>query len=369
MQADDGYAGLNSLAAQLAGLDLDPAPKAAPQKPAKASLTPPSDIDEDEDEDDGANLDQAARDQATPNSKADPATDPASADFDPDAPVLPDTEDQDADGEAEDDQDDSAAAPDTKLKTENFKLREAKRQLKDQLEAAQQRLDQMEQQLATVPAAATTTPTFTGYFAQVTQAADVPHIEARLQADIDYLDDNADGYFYTDQATGQEIEVSKAQARDLKRNLQAQLRNAPKVLDILTKHQTRAQEADSLARKKYPFVFDPKAKLNERVLDAAKEFPELSHSPAKALALGRLAIGKLVESGEYTLVKRARPDAATRPNAAAPTRSTTSSAPPPTQGRSGPRSSAPQQGLGDRIARGDRDAMEEAAMAMITQSK
>lgn len=369
VQEDDGFAGLNQLAAQLAGLNLDTPSPAAPQKPAKAQLTPPSDIDEDdEDEDDGADLDQAARDKATPTSKADPANDPASTDFDPDAPVLPDTEDQDADGEAEDEQDDSAAAPDTKLKTENFKLREAKRQLKDQLEAAQKRLDEMEQQLATVPAAATT-PAFTGYFAQVTQADDVANVEARLQADIDYLDDNADGYTYINQATQREVEVSKAQVRDLKRNLQAQLRNAPKVLDILTKHQTRAQEADTLARKKYPFVFDPKAKLNERVLDAAKEFPELTHSPAKALALGRLAIGKLVESGEYTLVKRVRPDAATRPTAAAPTRSTTSSAPPPTQGRSGPRSSAPQQGLGDRIARGDRDAMEEAAMAMITTSK
>ena len=357
----------NSLAAQLAGLNLDSPDSPAPQKPAKAKLTAPPDLDEDDDDDD--DLDTAARDQDTTSDEIDPDADPASDAFDPDAPVLSDDDAEDADGEAEDDPDsDDAANPDTQLKKDNFKLREAKRQLKADLEAAQQRLDELEAKLAAVPNAASTPPSFGGYFSQVTKAEDLPAVEARLQADIDFLEDNAEGYSYTDQNTGQEVEVTKAQARELKRNLQSQLRYAPKVLEMLTQHQTRAQEADTLARKKYPFVFDPKAKLNERVLDAAKEFPELSRSPVRALALGRLAIGKLVESGEYTLVKRTKTaPASARPAASA--KAAPSSAPPPIPGRNGSRHSAPKENLGERIARGDRDALEDAAMALITPSK
>lgn len=370
VQADDGYASLNNLAAQLAGLDEAPN-SPAPKKPAKAKLTPPPDSDEDDDDDD---LDPAARDQSVHDADdTDPDAAPASDSFDPDAPVLSD-EDEDADGEAGDEDDaEGAAEQDTedpkgsKLKSENFKLREAKRQLKTELEDTRKRLDDLEAKLATVPQSASTTPTFDGYFAQVSKVEDIPAIESRLQADLDYLDDNPDGYSYTDQTTGQEVEVTRAQVRELKRNLQTQLRQAPKVLDALTKHQTRAQEADTLARKKYPFVFDPKAKLNERVLDAAKEFPELTRSPSRALALGRLAIGQLVESGEYMLVKRSK--AAAPSHSAAPSRRTTSSAPPPIQGRNGHRQTAPQDGLGERISRGDRNAMEEAALAMITPSK
>ena len=369
VREDDGLAGLSAIAAQLAGLEGPGTDDPAPRKTAKAKLTPPADIDDDDDEDAG-DLDEAARGQAEPPSDNSTGAAPADA-FDPDAPVLGEDED-DADGEvtgADDtdgaaEQDDDSSPQAAKLKADNFKLREARRKLKADLEAAQKQIEDLEGKLATVPKAASATPAFDGYFAQVTKAEDVDQIEATLQADLDYLEDNADGYTYTD-ANGIEKVVTRQEVREWKRKLQAQLREAPKVREVLQKHAQRAQEADTLAKKKYPWVFDPKAKLNERVLDAAKEFPELTRSPARALALGRLAIGKLVESGEYVLVKRTA--AASR--SAAPSAKPAPAPPPPIAGRNGHRQSAPQDDLGERIARGDRDAMEAAALALITKSK
>lgn len=367
MREDDGLAGISAIANLLAGLDTgteDPAPK----KPAKAKLTPPVDLDEDDDEDE---LDPAARGHAEPTKNPTPGTDPADS-FDPDAPVLGDEEDADGEADGAEDPDGTAEQDDEntpqadRLKHDNFKLREARRQLKADLEATQKQVQDLEAKLATVQQASTTAPSFSGYFAQVAQVEDVAQVEAQLQTHLDYLEDNEDGYTYTDPNTGEEKEVSKQQVRQYKRALTAQLRAAPKVRETLEQHRDRAVQADTLARKKYPFVFDPKAKLNERVLDAAQEFPELSRSPARALALGRLAIGKLVESGDYMLVKRS---AAPSPRSAAPARSTAPSAPPPIPGRNGHRQQAPQDALGTRIARGDRDAMEEAALAMITPRK
>lgn len=362
VREDDGSAALNAIAAQLAGLSTDTAADTpAPQKAAKAKLTPPADIEDDDDDEDA--LDDAARSQAEPPKDPTPGTDPADS-FDPDAPVLSDDED-DADGEADGADDAEGAAgqdtPSSKLKQDNFKLREARRKLKAELEAAQKQLQDLETKLASIPQAGSSSPAFSGYFAQVAKPEDVDQVESTLQAHLDYLEDNAEGYSYQDQATGQEVEVTRQQVRALKRDLTAQLRQAPQVRDTLLKHQQRAREADALARKKYPFVFDPQAKLNERVLDAAQEFPELSRSPARALALGRLAIGKLVESGDYVLVKRSA--APSRP--AASSSAPAPAAPPPIAGRTGHRQPAPQDDLGARIARGDRDAMEAAALALI----
>jgi hypothetical protein len=175
---------------------------------------------------------------------------------------------------------------------------------------------------------------------------------------LDYLEDHPDGYDYTD-AKGQTQTVTPEEVKAYRRQALQSQRMAAKVRELLKSHQATSQEANQLARKKYPFVFDTRHPRNGAVLDLAKEFPSLARDPRRALILGRMAVARLVESGEYTLTRRGQPAAAVESSA-----SSSSAAARPVPSRQARRPVADPE-MGRRIAAGDRDAMERAALNLI----
>jgi hypothetical protein len=98
------------------------------------------------------------------------------------------------------------------------------------------------------------------------------------------------------------------------------------------------------------------------VLDLVSETPALNKLPNKAVLLGRLAVGKMVESGKFMLVPKTakKTDKSVGATAAAPAKA--SPAPPPARRAS---AGAPRVDLMQRLSSGDHQAQLEAAMAMI----
>jgi hypothetical protein len=281
--------------------------------------------------------------------------------FDADAPVLVNEDEPELEtgDEEEDALDDKAAA---RLKKDNFKLREKRRELEAELQAEKAEREKLQDQLAKVATTADATPQFDGYFSEVKTLEDVDQVEETLQRHLDYFEDHPDGYEFTDQQ-GNEIVVTAEDVRKYRRQALQQQRQAAKVREVLKEHTQRASEAESLARKKYPFVFDPKQSLNQDVLELATEFPSLARDPRRSLVLGRMAIARLIESGKYTLVKRG-----SKPAPSAESFSPSSpAAPRQTPSRQAGRSvNGGQEGsMAQRLERGDRDALEEAAMALL----
>jgi hypothetical protein len=267
--------------------------KAAPKKKA-APMQTVDDDDEDEPGDTGDEPNETdAQDQA-PDLDA----------YDPDAPILGDAaaDDEDADPDADGEADADTAAKASKLKKDNFKLREERRELREQLATAQAELKATRE--ATVTHGGL--PEFSGYYTGVKTPDDVKTAVAKIDADLDFLEDNLDGYTFED-AQGNTVEVTASEAKAYRRQAREAKRWADEIKQLITTHTERATTSEVTARKKYPFVFDAKSPHNARVLNLAKEHPSLAKDPARALALGRMVIGKLVESGEYQLVKRGKP--------------------------------------------------------------
>jgi hypothetical protein len=348
VQADDGTDSMLAWALNQAGVDgleEDPHPTPNKRKPAKD----PAD-DEPVVPNPAANPAQA-KDGSPANDEDDEA-------FDPDAPVLVD-EDEDPLLETGDEEDDA----DGKLKKDNFKLREKRRELEAALQAEKAEREKLQAQLEKVATTANAAPQFGGYFAGVKTPADVDQAEEQIQAHLDYFEDHPDGYEFTDDK-GNEIVVTADMVRAYRRQALQQQRQAAKVRELLKEHVQRTADAETLARKKYPFVFDAKQSLNNDVLELAAEFPSLARDPRRALVLGRMAIARLVESGKYALVKRgAKPAAAAEPSSS----SSSPAAPRQTPSRQAGRPAAKGQepSLADRFTVGDRTAMEEAAMALF----
>jgi len=300
VQTSDGVADYEAqILAALGGETDTPATpaKAAPKKKAAPVQTVDED-DEDEPDDTGDDTDTADLNQ-----------DAASDAYDPDGPILGDDDadaDEDADPDADGEADADASAKASKLKKDNFKLREERRKLREELTAAQDALKAAKEQAVTAAAASGGLPEFTGYYAGVKTTEDLQAVVAKIDADLDYLEDHLDGYSFQD-AQGNLIEVTAEDAKAYRRQAREAKRWAGEIEKLIQTHTERATTSQAVARKKYPFVFDPKSPHNARVLDLAKEHPGLAKDPARALALGRMVIGKLVESGEYQLVKRGKP--------------------------------------------------------------
>jgi len=360
VQTDDGTESFMAWALSQAGVDgLDlPSEAPAPQRrtPA-ASKAAQSDDDEDEDIlDDGTHSDDGTDEDDAPASDPDASESDA---FDPDAPVLGEEAAEDATGDAEDDDDDTDPKA-SKLKKDNFKLREKRRELQEALQAKEQEIAEMRQKLEQTALPADTAPNYGGYFTGVKTLADVDAVEEQIQADLDYLEDHPDGYDYTD-AQGQLQTVTADQVKAYRRQAVQNQRMAGKVRDHLKTYQETASKADQIARKKYPFVFDSKHPRNSAVLDLAKEFPALSKHPQRALILGRMAVARLVESGEYTLTKRGTP----APVGKATSSSSSSPAAPRQVPSRQARHHTPDPEMSRRIAAGDTDAITRAALALI----
>jgi len=213
--------------------------------------------------------------------------------------VLPD-EDEDDDADPSDDEDEPE--PDGKVKKQDkdiadklFKARERKRELKAKVAAAEARAAELESKLnGVVTASAPTGELFTGIFENVKTPGDVEKVKDGLQKWVEFLEDNSDGY------TNGETEVDAKEAKAQLRFYRAELKKADKVDKFFETRDKSAAKAKEL----YPWVSNTSSKRHDLVLDIAKEYPEVSRSAHSALLLGRLSIATLVESGEYTLVKK-----------------------------------------------------------------
>jgi hypothetical protein len=333
------------LAAELAGIDMD-----EPDTEKQTAKSAP---------DEGTQ----AKPEAT-STQADEA-------FNDDAPVLGDDDEAagagEADGAAETDDDDTPSEDDAPevaaLKKENFKQREKKRELEAQLKALADEKAELQRKLSTLETTPTVMPDL-GIYAEAKSADEVAKLEDQQQQFADYVEsllDEVQEVYTLATHDGQERDFTRQQLRDYLRGARANVKLADKARNALK----ISAETEARAKVKYPFVFDAKARHNGIVLDLVKETPALNALPNKALLLGRLAIGKLVETGEYFLTKRgAKPAAAAeKAKPAASARPTVSTAPPAPR-RSATRSSGGESYL-DRLNRGDSNAAVDAALAML----
>jgi hypothetical protein len=329
---------------------------------------------EEPDAESAAMQDESAEVPAKAKAKADKTAEPdddasvVADDLEDDGPVLsddePDDDDEDAeaDGAAEDDNDETdEASPEDiakALEKKTFKLREQRRELRAQLEAAQKEAEELRgkvSKLESLPTGAAET----GPFANAKSEADIKMEETRLTQFVDWMDDLLDDrqeIYVLKDAQGQEVEHDRATLRAWKKQAQGQLAQANDARAALQ----RAADSDATARKRYPFVFNSASPHNALVLDLVSETPALNKLPDKAVLLGRLAVGKLVESGDYMLVKKgAKP---TAKSGRAPVKATSPATPP---ARRSPAPTQRRPELMQRLSSGDQAAQLEAAMDLI----
>lgn len=329
---------------------------------------------EEPDAESAAMQDESAEIPAKAKAKADKTAEPdddasvVADDLEDDGPVLsddePDDDDEDAeaDGAAEDDNDETdEASPEDiakALEKKTFKLREQRRELRAQLEAAQKEAEELRgkvSKLESLPTGAAET----GPFANAKSEADIKMEETRLTQFVDWMDDLLDDrqeIYVLKDAQGQEVEHDRATLRAWKKQAQGQLAQANDARAALQ----RAADSDATARKRYPFVFNSASPHNALVLDLVSETPALNKLPNKAVLLGRLAVGKLVESGDYMLVKKGAKPTAKSGRASV---KATSPATPPARRSPAPTQRRPE--LMQRLSSGDQAAQLEAAMDLI----
>lgn len=356
-EARDGLLSMAEVLAGVGGAEEPDAEAAGRKQPNKAEIPAPK------------NPGKSARVTAADSDTADDDTDdaPVVTDEDEDSPVLADDledDDEDAaeDGAAEDDDENEATPEDIAkaLEKKAFKLREQKRELKARLEAAERETNELRDKVSKLESLPTGAADV-GPFSQATSEADIQKEEARLTQFVDWMDDLLDDrqeVYVLKDANGNEVEHERATLRAWKKQAQAQLSQANDARAALK----RAVEADAYARKRYPFVFNSASPHNAMVLDLVSETPALNKLPNKAVLLGRLAVGKMVESGKFMLVPKTakKTDKSVGATAVAPAKA--SPAPPPARRAS---AGAPRVDLMQRLSSGDHQAQLEAAMAMI----
>ena len=300
----------------------------------------------------------------------------ADEDEDRDGPVLSEDEDDDADGEESDtdedaegedwDDDDTSSADSRKAKAlerRNFKLREQKRELEGERESLTAELKGLKdrvRELETLPTG--TTPT--GPFSEAKTLADVDQKESEIRNYLEWLDDELDDnreVYTLKDAAGNEQDYERKDLRAWRKNARQMLGEA----EVARKALARSSDAEAKARKLYPFVFDAGSKRNELVVDLVRETPELNRIPNKAHLLGRLAIGKLVEEGEYVLVKRGakRSGTAEATSDAKVVKRSSPSSPPARKATGNPANRS--RDLVARAAAGDKAAQDEYWMGLV----
>jgi hypothetical protein len=250
-------------------------------------------------------------------------------------PVLP-IENEEPEGEETEDED----ADDDKngIQTKLFKLREDKRQLKSSVADLQKENEQLASKLKAALASSPEAHTseFTGAYTHVKTEADVDYVANWLEQRLSVLENFIDSEepSFLEQENDQEVERTRAWARAQVRAITREQGRADTVRKTLTTQQQQQAEATRIAEKRYPFVLDAKSPYNDVTLEMAQEFPELARSPKKALALGRMTVAKLVESGRFKLVPVPAKGAAT--SQPAPSAKTVVSVPAVPQRRSAP---------------------------------
>lgn len=250
-----------------------------------------------------------------------------------DGPILPEDDDSESDETtAEDDatstDDGEEGDADTTtqelkrkaqaLEKDNFKSREKLREIRAALEAREARIKELEQQAQSGP---TTVNGLPAGFEQARTQADIDAITERYEQALEWAEDNEDGYIGKD-AQGNEVEYTPQQVREYRRNISRLAKNAAKARELIQQREQKRSEATEQARKKYPFVLDAASARQSLVQEIEKEFEEIKASPARDLLIGRLVVAKLIESGEYEIIRKSKarpaPEAARRVFAAAP---------------------------------------------------
>lgn len=199
----------------------------------------------------------------------------------------------------DEDEDDAGEGKDAKGYEEKlFKAREKRRQLEAELKTEREQREALQNKVealakATAPAAVK----LDGAFIHVQSADQVPQVaqwlEDRMEIVEDFLDSQDETY--TETIEGKEVERDRAWAKAHKQWLRAEQRRAGSIEQSLRSAEQLVTTAEQTARKKYPFVFDPQSRHNAVVLDLVKEDHSLNSLPSKPLALGRMALGKMIE--------------------------------------------------------------------------
>lgn len=292
------------------------------------------------------------RDEAKPDPK--PKADDSKVDEEKDdsVPTLPDEEEIKAPGDEEEEGKERTA-----LETERFKLREQKREHKAAIKSLEDKIAELETRAKDVSSNGPI-PEADGYFRGVKTLADIQSKVADLEKWDEFYDLRDEGYFEADGVTERDRFYVKSQRQAIKNEL--------KKAGVLEKafekaqadHSSRKEKASKTASKFYGFVTDPESKYNATVLELAKEHPEVAKAPDAALLLGRLTIGKLWESGKFTLVAKAKADA--KPA------ETVKEAP---AARKLPPESTTREPVGDdtysRMRNGDQSAIDRVAMSVF----
>jgi len=63
-----------------------------------------------------------------------------------------------------------------------------------------------------------------------------------------------------------------------------------------------------VVQRKYPFVTNADSPRQALIAEIEKEHPEISTSPSRLLLVGRLAVAKLIEDGEYEITRKSKPE-------------------------------------------------------------
>jgi hypothetical protein len=328
------------------GVKTEPVKAKAKSQPTQAAAIPKSPpVTSTADDEDDAGTDDADESNSTDGTNQERDA------------ILPDDEDDSAEVTAEDesDADDSSddaddgeagdkndAPEDTKeaaaklkaLEKDNFKTRAKNRELREQLEKIQARVQELESQGTT---AGTPLYGMPEGFETVKTEKDLTQLEAQWQAAKEWAEDHEQEGYTGKDAQGNEVEYTPQQVRQYRRQVEKALKQADKARSVLKDRLAKEADAKAIASKKYPFVLDATSSRHALVKEIESEHPEISLSPQRALLLGRLAVAKLLESGAYELVKKG----SSKPAAASVAKKVAPPAPPPPARRQASRSDQP----------------------------
>ena len=257
---------------------------------------------------------------------------------DDDGAVLTDdaaTRDEDEDGAGE--------GKDVKIEEKLFKAREKRRALEAELKAEREQREALSKKLeamATAAPSGVVLPEISGAYANIKEAAHVDAVVDWINEQDAMLDDFLETH--DDSIEHPQFGVlDRKGAKQMRRNLAAEAARADKVREALVKHATHVTQSTEKARKLYPFAFNAESKHNAIVLDLVKEEPALNTLPSKSLAIGRMAVGKLIEDAPPAI--RRQISALLAGKAATPVPTTAAAAPAPLKSVPSPAPSAPRQ--------------------------
>jgi len=188
------------------------------------------------------------------------------------------------------------------LERDNYATREKNRKLRAELEAKEKRIAELESQ-PKQPAPLMGMP---DGFDRARTIDDVQKIEDYWRQELEVAEDHIDTGWTGKDAQGEEIEMTPQEVRAYRRQVEKKLKGAEsarKLISDKTERQTKAQEK---VAKRYKFVTDSNSPRQALLKQLEKDHPEIGYAPDRDLLLGRLAVAKLIEDGEYEIVRKSK---------------------------------------------------------------